>query len=582
MSDLIDSLNLINSSKIHELYAKQETEDPLVLRKKAADFRKGYKDWRKKKPKGARGETNYLLDKEKLHAHNVREDAIEELEIPGGLSRNSSMEFILSPRAGSVRGRLMRTNSIIDGTEIPDHEEGENWLKFYVNPFSGMGESQPTEPVPLSQENLKVIPNVVCRPMYARPKDMHFTDYFMCHLGVGGFHRHVFLSHQAVYTDDLLNLTAQMEEETNMVSDSKKWGIVGIGLMDWDRKIYNVMKEQDTLYTLLSRGGAMESDARVVGSIVDFMFAPDDHQAVIDKLAHPLTRIVSLTVTEKGYCQNVNGDLDTKDNVFVKSDLEGNLAKPKTAIGMIVAGLRQRRNSGVPSFTVLSCDNLPENGDKVKHVVLQMAQLVDPELRIWVEKNTTFPNTMVDRITPMTEQEHIEIVARDYCVCDKWPVIAEDFKQWVIEDKFCNGVPDWDKVGALMVKDVKPYEFMKLRLLNGGHSSLSYISVLCGYNYVDDAMSDPLISGFVKSFFNEMSPTLLPVPGVDTDDYQVKLIERFGNPYIKDKLKRLAEDGSKKMANTMKEGVIELSERGMSYTVIALANAAWIKYMSGE
>ncbi|CAM9340214.1 unnamed protein product, partial [Discosporangium mesarthrocarpum] len=548
---------------------------------KAADFRKGYKDWRKKKSKGARGETKYLLDKEKLHAHDHREN-LEALEIPeedvGTMSRTSSMEKMLSPTAPS-RGNLQRTNSIIDGSEMEKAGEGENWLKFYVNPYSGMEEAnKTTEPVSLNMYSCNQdIPRNVRKPMYKRPKDQHFTDYYMCHLGVGGFHR----SHQAVYTDDLLNMSAELENQTGVPSEVKKWGITGIGLMDWDRKMYNILQSQDTLYTLLSRGHS-GSEARIIGSIVDFMFAPDDHQAVIDKIAHESTRIVSLTVTEKGYCQNVNGDLDTQNNAFVKSDLECNLTKPKTAIGMICAGLRKRMEDGVPSFTVLSCDNLPENGDKIKHVVLQMAELISPELRAWVGENTTFPNTMVDRITPMTEMDHIEILARDYMLHDAWPVIAEDFSQWVIEDNFCNGAPEWDKAGALFVKDVTPYEFMKLRLLNGGHSSISYISVLCGYNYVDDAMADPLITKFVRGFFDEMAVTLLPVPGVDITAYQQKLVERFGNPYIKDKLTRLAEDGSKKMSNTMREGVIELHERQLPYSVIALANAAWIKFMSGE
>ncbi|CAM9230963.1 unnamed protein product, partial [Laminaria digitata] len=498
------------------------------------------------------------------------------------LTRVNSVEMLKSPerpgRGVSRRGSLFRCNSIIDGNDLEAHQEKENWLKFYVNPYSGMAEAELTEPVALNQGNLeKVIPATVVKPHYARPGDGRFIDHYMCHMGVGGFHR----SHQAVYTDDLLNLAASLEAKNGEPSaDMKKWGIVGIGLMPWDSKMYNILKAQDHLYTLLSRGHT-GSEARVIGSIVDFMFAPENHQAVIDKLAHVDTRIVSLTVTEKGYCQDVNGDLD-RANALVKSDLDGDLAKPSSAIGMIVAALRKRKAEGTPSFTVLSCDNLPENGDKIKHVVLQMAGYVSLELREWVETNTTFPNTMVDRITPMTEVEHIELVARDYMVKDSWPVIAEDFSQWVVEDNFCNGMPAWDKVGALVVKDVKPYEFMKLRLLNGGHSCLSYISVLCGYNYVDDAMANPLISGFISQFFKEISPTLLPVPGVDTSTYQKKLVERFGNPYIKDKLTRLAEDGSKKMPNTLKEAVLDLSEKGLPTKVIALANAAWIIFMVGR
>lgn len=592
MTDFVEALNLITSSSIHELYKQRDTEDPLVLRKKAADFRKGYKNWRQKKPKGARGETAYLLDHEKQHAYahveaeqQIVQEAEEELgyrlEVAPGLERSSSFgtgglerKESMRERSGSGQGRvsLGRTKSFHGEVDLPLHDDDkENWLKFYVNPYSGMAEASATEPVALSQAALKVIPNSVLKPKYARPLQQPYVDHFICHLGVGGFHR----SHQCVYTDDLLNAQSPSAGAVG----GAKWGFCGIGLMDWDRKMYDTLKSQDFLYTVLSRGHKT-NEARVIGSIVDFIFAPDDHQICIDKLADPKTAIVSLTVTEKGYCQDNVGDLD-RNNPFVKADLEGNLAKPKTAIGMIVAALRQRRANHVPSFTVLSCDNLPENGDKAKHCVLQMANLIDPELKAWIDSNTTFPNTMVDRITPMTEQEHKDILARDHLILDGWPVIAEEFMQWVVEDNFCSGCPDWDKVGALLVKDVRPYEFMKLRLLNGGHSALSYAGALCGYTYVDDAMADPVISGFISAFFQEVVPTLMPVPGVNTPQYCVQLLERFSNPYIKDKLQRLAEDGSKKMQNTMRDAIVTLSQRGLSTRSLAFANAAWIKYCTG-
>ncbi|CAM9198775.1 unnamed protein product [Phaeothamnion confervicola] len=469
---------------------------------------------------------------------------------------------------GDRPGPLLRrgSRSSFTADEI-EHEAGEDWLKFYVNPFSGMGEAMLTEPVQLSQESLKKLPANIVKPMYERPLgDPAFVENFICHLGVGGFHR----SHEAVYTDDLLNSGMQ-----------PRWAICGMGLMEWDAKMYLTLKSQDYLYTLLSRGHNQQQ-ARVIGSIVDFVHAPEGHAAAIARLAHPSTKIVSLTVTEKGYCQDVAGNLDTAHNAFVKADLEGDLQRPKTAIGMVVAALRARRLAGTPSFTVLSCDNLPENGDKAKHVVLQMAGLVDPDLRRWVEGNTTFPNTMVDRITPVTEQEHIDILARDYMVRDGWPVIAEDFSQWVVEDNFCFGCPDWDQVGALLVKDVRPYEFMKLRLLNGGHSALSFMGLMCGYHYVDDAMADPSICSFVQAFFGEVERTLRPVPGVDLSAYQRKLVERFSNPYIKDKLARLAEDGSQKVLNTMRDAIAELTKQGQPTTVLALANAAFVRYMVGE
>ncbi|KAG5191058.1 mannitol dehydrogenase rossman domain family [Tribonema minus] len=588
-TDSVDALNLINSSQIGQLYSSTNTEDPLVLRKKAADFRKGYKNWRQKKPKGARGETNYLLDKEKQHAHDVVTaeeqmvlEAQEELgafmephmtrsdsmELRASLEQLSRKESVRERGSGSIPrgaaatpdahhasiGSMTRTRSFHGEDDFIHDDERENWLKFYVNPFAGMAEASATEPVELTQAALKVLPPSVLKPAYARPVAKAYVDKYICHMGVGGFHR----SHQCVYTDDLLNAQG---------SGGVRWGFCGIGLMDWDRKMYDTLKKQDYLYTVLSRS-SKTNEARVIGSIVDFVFAPDDHQHCIDRLADPSTCIVSLTVTEKGYCQNSEGDLDT-ENPFVRADLDGNLAKPKTAIGMIVAALRQRRAKGVPSFTVLSCDNLPENGDKAKHCA-------------WISANTTFPNTMVDRITPMTEQEHKDILARDHLILDGWPVIAEDFMQWVVENDFCLGCPEWDKVGVLMVNDVRPYEFMKLRLLNGGHSALSYMSILCGYTYVDDAMANADIAAYIGRLFHEVVPTLMSVPGVSAPEYCDKLIERFSNPYIKDKLMRLAEDGSKKMQNTMRDAILELQKRGLSTKVLALANAAWIRYCVGK
>mmetsp|Transcript_7696 Transcript_7696/g.11583 ORF Transcript_7696/g.11583 Transcript_7696/m.11583 type:complete len:659 (+) Transcript_7696:58-2034(+) len=574
MTDSIEALNLIMSSRIGELYHSKQVEDPLILRKKAADFRKGYKNWRQKKPKGARGETNYLLQREKQEAsalahedENIMIDAKAEVHSILMLHKESLNQSFVESKTDTVKrqGSLSRTNSFSGMEELPIHDkETENWLKFYVNPYSGMAESSTTEPVQLTQESLKIIPNNVVKPKYLRHMDKEYVDRYICHIGVGGFHR----SHQCVYTDDLLNL------QTISNSKSPKWGFCGIGLMDWDKKMYDTLKSQDCLFTVLSRGH-QKHEARIIGSVVDFLFAPENHQAVIDKMTDEKTGIVSLTITEKGYCQNNKGDLDL-NNTFVKFDIENNLKKPKTAIGLIVAALRQRMNLNMPSFTVLSCDNLPENGDKAKHCVLQMAEYIDPSLKFWILENTCFPNTMVDRITPVTDQEHKDILARDHLILDGWPVIAEDFSQWIIENSFSDGCPEWDKVGALIVNDVQPYEFMKLRLLNGGHSALSYIGLLSGYHYVDDAMSDPLVSLYISSFFNEMLPTLLPVPGVNTHAYCSKLIERFGNPYIKDRLTRLAEDGSKKMQNTMKDAIVYLYKRNMSTSMLALANASWI------
>lgn len=592
-TDSIEALNLIPSARIHELYKSQDVEDPLVLRKKAAAFRKGYTNWRKSGSKGARGETNYLLDKESLHASELRHEQIAEAsaalelqnilfmekvdeeiedEVLGSprqlsasrqLSRRSSLRDLWQ-QEGDVQERITQRSGSFHENELEHNDPKEHWLKFYVNPYSGMEEAREAEPIALNQANLKKIRSVF-KPTYPRLKEKG-VDFVMCHMGVGGFSR----SHQFVYTDDLLEKEQQ----------GPRWGICGIGLMEWDRKMYETLKEQDYMYTLLSRG-RKSSEARIIGSIIDYIFAPDDHEACIAKLADSKTRIVSLTITEKGYCQDNQGDLDT-NNPFVKSDIEGNLQKPKTAIGMIVAGLRRRMENGEPSFTVLSCDNLPENGDKVERCVLQMAGHINSKLKEWIHSQTKFPNTMVDRITPLTEQEHKDLLARDYMVLDGWPVIAEDFRQWVVEDKFCCGRPAWEKVGALMVEEVRPYEFMKLRLLNGGHSALSYAGYLSGFHYVDDAMCDPVVNAYIAEFFHQVIPTLSPVPGVSMQDYCDQLIARFCNPYIKDNLTRLHEDGSKKMPNTMRDAIINLSERGLSTTTFSLAHAAWIQLCTGH
>eukprot|EP00611_Tribonema_gayanum_P024727 TRINITY_DN550_c0_g3_i4.p1 TRINITY_DN550_c0_g3~~TRINITY_DN550_c0_g3_i4.p1 ORF type:complete len:328 (-),score=124.71 TRINITY_DN550_c0_g3_i4:109-1092(-) len=319
-TDSVDALNLINSSQIGQLYSSTNTEDPLVLRKKAADFRKGYKNWRQKKPKGARGETNYLLDKEKQHAHDVvtaeEQMVLEAQEELGAfmephMTRSDSMELRASlelsrkesvrergsgsiPRHASI-GSMTRTRSFHGEDDFIHDDERENWLKFYVNPFAGMAEASATEPVELTQAALKILPSSVLKPRFERTAHKPYVDKYICHLGVGGFHR----SHQCVYTDDVLNLQAP---GVGGHSAGLRWGFCGIGLMDWDRRMYETLKQQDYLYTVLSRGHKT-NEARVIGSIVDFIFAPDDHQRCIDKLADPTTCIVSLTVTEKGYCQ---------------------------------------------------------------------------------------------------------------------------------------------------------------------------------------------------------------------------------------------------------------------------------------
>lgn len=268
----------------------------------------------------------------------------------------------------------------------------------------------------------------------------------------------------------------------------------------------------------------------------------------MDKIASPSTRIVSLTVTEKGYSQDqVTGDLDTK-NENVVHDL-ANIETPKTAIGYIVAGLNRRFQASEKSFSVMSCDNLQGNGDMTKKLVIQFAQELNPELAQWIQKNTAFPNSMVDRITPRTTQETKDFLKDKYQIEDLFPVKSEEFIQWVVEDNFCDGRPDWEGLfessDFMFVEDVHPFEMMKLRLLNAGHSALAYFSYLIGHKQVELAMVDPLIRTFVRKYMDQATIAVPEVP-IDLDKYKDQLIERFTNP-LGDQVERLCQDGAKKV-----------------------------------
>eukprot|EP00920_Eleutheroschizon_duboscqi_P005132 GHVT01011861.1.p1 GENE.GHVT01011861.1~~GHVT01011861.1.p1 ORF type:complete len:736 (+),score=131.03 GHVT01011861.1:2865-5072(+) len=455
-----------------------------------------------------------------------------------------------------------------------EEEEKEKWLKFYYNPFTPQ---DVRTCVPLRQCNLDKLPASIQVPSYPRGPS-HVTDWIL-HVGVGGFHR----SHQAVYLNDLLVKQHCPESEGAAPLDSgeaaRRWGICGVGLRESDRQMSTALKHQDYLYTVLTRA-SHTSSATVIGSLSDFLLVPDRAANEIAAwLVSPSTRLVSLTVTEKGYCQNVEGGLDI-ENPLVSQDLQ-NLENPHSAIGFITLGLQLRRAAGVQPFTVLSCDNLPENGTVLKQMVLEFAELLDPTLALWIKDNVGFPRTMVDRITPVTGPEHRDILRGDFGVEDEWPVVAEDFRQWIIEDSFCNSRPQWESVGAILVSDVQSYELMKLRLLNGGHSAMVYISYLAGYRFVDDAVADVRVSSFLRAYMDEMTSTIRNVT-VELERYKEKVVERFGNSYIKDSLKRIAEDGSIKFYNTMKDALIELLEEKRHVYNSALAIACWIWYLTGR
>ncbi|MCF3650606.1 mannitol dehydrogenase family protein [Synoicihabitans lomoniglobus] len=415
------------------------------------------------------------------------------------------------------------------------------------------------ESLRLNQQNLYRLPARVARPTYDRSR----VKVGIVHIGVGGFHR----SHQAFYTDELMETTGTTE-----------WGICGVGLRDADRKIGDILKKQDHLYSLIVKhpGGQMET--RVIGSLIDFMLSCDDPAAVIARMAHPETKIVSLTITEGGYnFSPATGEFDLK-NPDVRHDL-ANPMLPRTIFGYLTASLQQCRSVGRPPFTVQSCDNIQHNGDMTRRMLLAFAAKQDPELARWIEREVCFPNAMVDRITPVTTPSDIEYLDTECGVKDEWPVTCEPFIQWVIEDHFCGARPAWETVGAQFVPDVTPYEKMKIRLLNAGHSVLGLLGSIHGHATIDGCMADPLFATYLRRFMDfEATPVLDAVEGIDLDDYKDCLIERFGNPNIKDNLARICLESSSKLPKFLIPTITENLTRGGSIEYATLVIAAWCFY----
>ncbi|WP_066899295.1 mannitol dehydrogenase family protein [Mycolicibacterium houstonense] len=367
------------------------------------------------------------------------------------------------------------------------------------------------------------------------------------HFGVGGFHR----AHQAMYLDRLL--------EQGVAGD---WGICGVGVLPADRRMAEVMAAQDGLYTLMLVHPDGRREARVIGSIVDYRYAPDDPESVIELLADPAVRIISLTITEGGY------QLDGLPEVNV--------------FGLVTEALARRRDRGTGSPTIVSCDNIEGNGDVARHAFTTYADLRHPGLGEWISANTRFPNSMVDRITPVTTADVIETVHTEFGVYDAWPVVAEPFTSWVLEDSFSAGRPPYEQAAVLLVDDVTPYELMKLRLLNAGHQALCYFGYLAGYRLVHDAAADPLFAQFLLAYMDsEGSPTLQPVPGIDLSDYQRTLIERFANPGVRDTIARLCFASSDRIPKWLLPVIRENLKTGAPVRLSAAVVASWARYAEG-
>ena len=416
------------------------------------------------------------------------------------------------------------------------------------------------DPIKLTRAALPLLQPLVQIPRY----DPAAVVPGIVHLGLGGFHR----AHMARYTHDLMSRDPA----------ALGWGIVGAGLLAADRRMHDALAPQDGLYTLVERGAEGET-ATIIAAIPQVIFAGEDSAALLDAIDQPAIRIVSLTVTENGYCLNrATKRLDTA-HPLIQQDLATPTA-PRSAIGIITEAYRRRMAAGQSAFTALSCDNIQHNGHVLQDAVLTLAGLRDPALAAWIKAHARFPSTMVDRITPVTTADDIAGLAARYGVADRWPVFSETFTQWVIEDDFVQGRPAWEAVGAQFVADVAPYEFMKLRLLNASHLAVAGLGRLAGYVTIDEAMRNPAMGRYMAALMDrETQPTLAPVPGIDLADYKRTLVERFANPTIKDTVERVNTDAP---LNVLVDPIRDRLAMGGSIDLLALALAAWLRRMRGE
>ena len=406
----------------------------------------------------------------------------------------------------------------------------------------------------LSEKSLSELPASVARPAYNRSRVVGS----IVHLGIGAFHR----AHQAMFTDAVL------------ASGDLGWGIVGAGIISADMK--NALAPQDFLYTLAEMGADGEK-VRVIGSIIGVFGGVEDAAALLAKMSQASTRIVSITVTEKGYYLDLaTGKLQLQAPA-IAADL-ASPATPKTILGLIVEALKARRGAGIPPFTVLSCDNLPNNGKLAKAAVLAFARQVDAELATWIEANVRFPCTMVDRITPATTDADRAHVTAAIDMDDAWPVVTEEFVQWVIEDEFTMGRPDWTIAGAVFSDEIERWENMKLRCLNGSHSTLAYLGQLTGRETVAEAMQLPLITDILDPLWLEIRAVLEAPKGVDTAAYVDSLKQRYRNPALKHRTAQIASDGSQKLPQRLLAPLRERIAKGLPSPMIATAVAAWMHY----
>jgi fructuronate reductase/mannitol 2-dehydrogenase len=428
-------------------------------------------------------------------------------------------------------------------------------LALGATPGATLGDSPG---ITLSDENLQTYTGRARRPAYDRaalvPSVVHF--------GVGGFSR----AHQMVYFDELAQRGI-----------SQSWGVVGVGLNS--RAMKTALEPQDYLFTVVERGTDLER-ARVVGVMVDYLFAPEEREALLERLAADTTRLITLTITGNGYPIDARTGKFRETTAGIADDLE-NPTQPQTVFGYLVEALDRRRRAGKEPFTVLSCDNLPQNGIAVRTAILALATHRDPELARWIERRMSFPSSMVDRITPETTPAQRDRIAQSFGIDDRWPVLTEPFSQWIVEDRFSNGRPPLEQVGVQFVDDVRPYQLLKTRLLNGSHSALGHLGYLAGHRTTAAAMADDVIHEYVAALLDEIGPLLPEADGLDLASYRRSLLARFGNPKISDQLARLCGRGSTKMAAYLLPSLHEALQQGRDCEMLTLALAGWFRYLRG-
>ena len=384
------------------------------------------------------------------------------------------------------------------------------------------------------------------------------------HIGVGNFHR----AHEEFYTNRLLEYP-----------DQHGWGICGAMLLPGDERLYRILKKQGQEYTLTVCGRDGHDEAYRIGSLVELLWAGENPEAVLDRIADRNIRIITMTITEGGYNIEKSTGEFILDDKAVRHDLE-NPRSPQTVFGFIAEGLRRRRAAGNGPVTILSCDNLQHNGNTARKAFTSFIQAQDPELAEWLKDNVTFPDSMVDRITPATRPEDVIRLNGKNGTDDQAPVYCEDFIQWVIEDDFIAGRPAWEKVGVEFTSDVTAYENMKLSLLNASHTLLSYPSFLGGYRKVDDAMHDERIAKFVKTFMDRDITPYVPAPGnTDLELYKQTLIERFGNRSVSDQIARLCFDGISKFPVYVMPNLVKMITHHADLTRVAYLIAAYRHYL---